>query len=123
MNSISDEDYQIEGSDISNPKVSIVLPTFNSSKTVCNAIDSMIAQTFTDWELIVINDHGSNDGTVEIIKDYIKKDSRIRLIQTNRRLGLADSLNLGIQLSKGKYIARMDSDDYSLPKGSRNKSE
>ena len=76
----------------------------------------MIAQTFTDWELIVINDHGSNDGTVEIIKDYIKKDSRIRLIQTNRRLGLADSLNLGIQLSKGKYIARMDSDDYSLPK-------
>ena len=113
---MDDCDYHIEGIDIDDPVVSIVLPTFNSSRTINKSIDSMINQSFKKWELIVINDYGSDDGTADIVRDYINKDSRVKMIQSHTRIGLADSLNLGIRLSKGKYIARMDSDDFSLPK-------
>ena len=110
------ENYDIEGTDVPEPTVSVVLPTFNSSKTIRKAIDSIVSQTFTDWEMLVINDWGSDDGTADIVRDYIGEDKRIKLIQTKERLGLADSLNLGLRLSRGRYIARMDSDDYSMPR-------
>lgn len=110
------ENYEIEGTDVPEPVVSVVLPTFNSSKTLRKAIDSILSQTFTDWEMLVINDLGSDDGTADIVREYIGKDSRIKLVQAKERLGLADSLNLGLQLSRGRYVARMDSDDYSLPR-------
>ena len=117
MNSpTAEEDYTVEGKEGPIPTVSVVLPTFRSSKTVKRAVDSIIAQTFTDWEMIVINDYGSDDGTAEIIRGCMKSDDRIRLIQLNKRYGLAESLNLGIRLSRGRYVARMDSDDVSKPK-------
>ena len=97
------------------PLVSIVLPTFNSSKTISNAIDSIIDQTYTNWELLVINDYDSRDGTAEIARAYSERDERIFLVQTEEQLGLANSLNYGIRKAKGKYIARMDADDVSRP--------
>jgi len=91
--------------------ISIILPVFNSEKFLSKAIDSIINQTYQHFELIIIND-GSTDNSLEIISNYIKKDSRIRLINRPNK-GLIYSLNEGIALSKGDYIARMDADDIS----------
>ena len=107
--------YSVEGTEIDNLAVSVILPTFNSSKTIRKAIDSIISQTYRNWEMIVINEFGSDDGTADIVRGYVGKDRRIRLVQLHERLGLAESLNLGLRLSKGRYVARMDSDDCSLP--------
>ncbi len=96
--------------------VSVVLPTFNSFNDISRAIDSVLTQTFTQWELLVVNDFGSNDGTAEIVRMYGEYDARIRLIQAPQRLGLAESLNLGIRQANGIYIARLDADDTAYPK-------
>lgn len=93
------------------PKVSVILPVYNGEKFLKEAINGILAQTFKDFELIIIND-GSTDGTQKIIDSY--KDKRIfKLKQENK--GLVASLNRGIELSKGEYIARHDADDISLP--------
>jgi len=96
------------------PKVSAVMSCYNEELTVRQAIDSIVDQTYTDWEFIILDD-GSQDSTIEIIKEYTKKDSRIRLFQNEVNLGLAASLNKGIKNAQGEYIARMDADDVSLP--------
>jgi glycosyltransferase involved in cell wall biosynthesis len=98
--------------DNNGPLVSILLPTFNAEKYIGKAIDSILQQTFTDFELIIIND-GSLDGTGKIVESY--KDPRIiyRKHQTNR--GLIYTLNSLLSLARGKYIARMDGDDISGP--------
>ena len=93
-------------------KVSVILPTFNSSLFIYEAISSILKQTHKNLELIIIDDK-STDDTIKIIKLF--RDKRIRLIETKQRLGIAYSLNLGIKLSKSKFIARMDSDDISEP--------
>ena len=97
------------------PRINVVMPTFNSAEGISASIDSILNQTYTNWELLVINDFGSDDGTAEIVKAYAWADPRIRLIQTEERLGLAESLNLGMRESRGEYIARMDADDTSMP--------
>lgn len=93
------------------PMVSVVMPTFRSVNDISISIDSVINQTVKDWELLVINDAESDDGTAEIVKMYSMFDSRIQLIQAEERLGLAESINYGMRLAKGKYIARLDADD------------
>ena len=97
---------------IKNPKVTVLMPVYNGQKYLRKAIDSILNQTFTDFEFLIIND-GSTDNTEKIIKSY--SDPRIRLINNKKNLGLVTSLNNGIDLAKGKYIARMDCDDISLP--------
>ncbi len=97
------------------PIVSVVLPTYNSANDISRSIDSVIKQTFREWELLVVNDYGSDDGTAEIVQMYAQNDPRIRLIQAPKRLGLAESLNLGIREARGKYIARLDADDTAYP--------
>lgn len=97
------------------PKVSVVMPVYNGAEHLRESIESIRQQTFTDWEFIIINEFGSNDGTAEIVDTYSRNDNRIRLVQNEQRLGLAESLNRGIRLAKGQYIARMDSDDLSHP--------
>ena len=92
------------------PKVSIILPSFNSSSYIYESIKSILNQSFKNFELIVIDDK-SADQSIKIIKSF--RDKRIKLIITKKRLGLAASLNLGIKSSTSKYIARMDSDDIS----------
>jgi len=94
------------------PLVSVVLPVYNGEKYLAEAIDSILNQTYINFEFIIIND-GSVDNSLEIIKSY--EDQRIVLISRENR-GLIASLNEGIQKAKGKYIARMDADDISMPK-------
>lgn len=95
-----------------NPLVSVVLAIYNGEKYMNQAIESILSQTFTDFELIIIDD-GSKDKTPELLSKFT--DPRIRIITNNPNKGLVYSLNLGIAESKGKYIARMDADDISLP--------
>lgn len=90
--------------------ISIVMPTYNASKYVAEAIDSVLLQSFEDWELLIIDD-GSTDNTKDIIRSYT--DSRIRLICNEH--DFIGSLNLGLQEASGKYIARMDADDIMHP--------
>ena len=91
--------------------ISVVLPVYNAEETVAEAIDSILQQTFMDFELIIIND-GSIDNSEEIILSY--SDERIRYYSNGENRGLIYSLNRGLRLAKGKYIARMDADDISV---------
>ena len=98
-----------------NPLVSVVMPVYNSKAYLNEALDSIRAQTYVNWECLVINEFGSNDGSSDIVQNFAKEDSRFRLIQNETRLGLADSLNYGIHMARGKYIARLDADDLAYP--------
>jgi len=94
------------------PQVSVLLPVYNAQNYLREAIDSILNQSFTDFELIIIND-GSKDRSKEIIDSYT--DSRIKAIHQDNA-GLPVSLNRAIAIAKGKYLARQDHDDVSLPK-------
>lgn len=93
--------------------ISVVMPVYNGELYLKESIGSILDQTFNDFEFIVIND-GSNDGSGNIIASYAKIDKRIKIInQTNQ--GIVVALNNGLKIANGKYIARMDCDDISLP--------
>lgn len=98
--------------EINNPKISVILPAYNAEKYLREAIDSILSQTFSDFELIVLND-GSTDSTEDIILSY--DDTRVRYVKNETNLKLIKTLNKGIDLALGKYIARMDADDISMP--------
>lgn len=93
-------------------QVSILMPVYHTAPYLREAIDSMLSQTFTDFELIVLNDC-SPDNAEEILDTY--NDPRIVRYRGEKNVGLSNVLNIGIELARGKYIARMDSDDISLP--------
>lgn len=93
-------------------KISVIMPVYNGEKYLREAIDSVLSQTFSDFEFIIINDC-SKDKTVDIINSY--NDERIILINNDKNLGIAKTLNKGIEKAKGKYIARMDADDICYP--------
>ena len=93
-------------------EISVILPAYNAEQYLRYAIDSILNQSFSDFELIVIND-GSTDKTEDIIMSY--DDPRIRYVKNEANLKLIKTLNKGIDLAKGKYIARMDADDVCLP--------
>lgn len=95
------------------PLVSVVMSVFNGEKFLHESIESILGQTFYDFEFIIIND-GSLDATPYILRKYESIDSRIKVIQQENK-GLISSLNTGCNLARGKYIARMDADDISLP--------
>ena len=92
------------------PKVSVVMPNYNWWKYIAEAIESILNQTFTDFEFIIIDD-GSTDNSWEIIQEYAKKDDRIIAIKNEKNLKICKTLNKWIKLAKWEYIARMDSDD------------
>lgn len=94
------------------PMISIIMPVYNASLFLREAIDSILEQTYTDFELIIIND-GSTDNSEDIIGYYT--DNRIVYLRNKTNLKLIESLNKGLRHAKGKYIARMDSDDMALP--------
>ena len=94
------------------PQISVLMPVYKTAPYLREAIDSMLAQTFGDFELIVLND-GSPDEAEAIIDSYT--DERIVRYTGKTNVGLANILNIGIDMARGKYIARMDSDDISLP--------
>lgn len=92
-------------------KVSIILPTYNRKYCIARAIDSIFHQTYTDYELIIVDD-GSTDGTDEYVNALSKKDGRIRYIRSTRNAGAAEARNIGIREAAGRYIAFQDSDTY-----------
>lgn len=96
------------------PQISTIMSVYNGHKFLAETIESMLGQTYSDFEFIIIDD-GSTDGSLNIINDFSQKDPRIQVIQNRGNIGLALSLNKGIQIAKGKYIARMDADDVCLP--------
>lgn len=96
------------------PKVSVIMGVYNGSKMVKAAIESILNQTFTDFEMIVCDD-GSTDNSVEIIKGLAAKDNRIVLLQNHKNMKLAATLNKCLNYAQGEYIARMDDDDISHP--------
>ena len=96
-----------------NPEVSVIMSVYNGKKYLKEAIESILNQTFPNFEFIIVDD-GSTDKTPKILKEYAKRDKRIKIITNSENIGLTKSLNKGIKLAKGKYIARMDADDVSL---------
>ena len=95
-------------------KVSVVMSAYNCEKFLVESLDSLLQQSFSNFELILFDD-GSNDNTRNIITEYAGKDIRIIPVFNDQNMGLTANLNRGIKLSKGTYIARMDADDISLP--------
>jgi len=95
------------------PKISVVMSAYNSDIHIDKAIESILAQDFSDFEFIIIDDN-SSDATFRILSDYKKKDDRIHIIKNESNMGLAASLNKGIKIAKGQYIARQDADDISM---------
>jgi glycosyltransferase involved in cell wall biosynthesis len=96
------------------PRISVIFPAYNAEAYIAEAIESILNQTFTDFELIILND-GSTDSTPDIIKKYADSDRRIVFVDNKKNRGLIAVLNQGLDMARGEYIARMDSDDISLP--------
>ncbi len=92
------------------PKITVLMPVFNGEKYLAEAIESILNQTYKDFEFLIIDD-GSTDNSVEIIRKY--SDPRIRLVKNEKNLGLPTTLNIGLDIARGEYIARMDCDDIS----------
>ncbi|OAP71945.1 glycosyltransferase [Psychrobacter sp. SHUES1] len=95
------------------PLISVVMSVYNGEKHLAEAIDSVLSQSYSNFEFIIVND-GSTDSSIEIIYEYINKDDRIIVIDRENK-GLPYSLNEGIAKARGEYIARMDADDICLP--------
>jgi len=96
------------------PLVSIVTPCYNCEKYIGEAIESVLAQTYTNWEMFIIDD-GSTDNSFNIAKHFAQKDERIKLIKQEQNNGVSIARNKAIELSKGEYLAFLDSDDLWLP--------
>ncbi|WP_223591805.1 glycosyltransferase family 2 protein [Neobacillus bataviensis] len=94
--------------------VSIITPTYNSARFITETIGSVKEQTFTNWEMIIVDDC-STDSTINIVKKEIKDDLRFKLIELKKNGGPANARNLAIMAAKGKYLAFLDSDDLWLP--------
>lgn len=99
------------------PRISVVMSVYNEPlKWISQSIDSILNQTFSDFEFIIINDKPDRSELSAFLENYAQKDKRIKLITNPTNLGLTKSLNIGLRQSKGEYIARMDADDISMPK-------
>jgi len=96
------------------PLVSVIMPVYNGEKYLAAAIDSILNQTFTDFELVIVDD-GSTDGSAEIVGKYKKCDGRIRFLQLERNTGQASAQNAGLAVATGSFINFTDCDDISLP--------
>jgi glycosyltransferase involved in cell wall biosynthesis len=96
------------------PTVSVVMPVYNGERYLAEAIDSILGQTFTDFELIVVDD-GSNDGTRDILGAYERRDQRVRVHRHSSNQGISATRNQGCRMARGRFIAVMDADDVSLP--------
>lgn len=95
--------------------VSIITPSYNCERFIAKTIESVLAQTYKNWEMIIIDDC-SPDNSNKIIEEYIKKDNRIKLIKLKKNSGPAIARNRGIEEAKGRYIAFLDADDLWYPK-------
>lgn len=94
--------------------VSIITPSYNSSRFVRECIDSVLAQTYQNWEMIIVDDC-STDGSADLIRDIISEEPRIRLVALDKNVGAAEARNIAIAMAKGRFIAFLDSDDIWIP--------
>jgi len=97
-----------------NPRVSVLMPVYNGERYLREAVESILDQTFTDFEFVIVDD-GSTDNTWQILQSYAANEPRIVLVRNETNVGVARSLNKGLELARGEYVARMDADDVSLP--------
>jgi hypothetical protein len=98
---------------MSTPTITVLMSCYNAAEFLSESIDSILKQTFTDFEFLIIDD-GSTDDTLGILKHYAAKDNRVALVE-KANTGLTDSLCLGVSLARGTWIARIDADDVSMP--------
>lgn len=99
-----------------NDVISVVMSVYNEcEEDLRQAIESILCQTYSDFEFIIVNDNPANLEIQRILQEYMMSDARIRLLENEQNIGLARSLNRAIEKSRGEYIARMDGDDISLP--------
>lgn len=96
------------------PHVSVLLPAYNAASTLGLALDSMLAQGFGDFELLILDD-ASRDDTAAIAGDYAARDPRVRLLRNEANAKIAATLNRGIEAARAPYVVRMDADDWSYP--------
>lgn len=94
-------------------EISVVIPIFNGEEYLRESMDSILNQSFHDYEVILVCDNGTSQKSLDILYDYSEKDKRVRIIENTEKLGISESINVGIRNSSGKYIARMDGDDIS----------
>ncbi|TYA59084.1 glycosyltransferase family 2 protein [Formosa maritima] len=95
------------------PLISILIPFKNTAKYLPECLESILKQTYTNWELLIVDDHSTDESSI-LVKTYSKKDKRIKLVKNNGE-GIIDALRLGLDKSNGTYITRMDSDDIMPP--------
>jgi len=96
------------------PKVTVFIPVYNRARYLCVAVNSILAQTFGDFELLLVDD-GSTDGSLELLQRYAARDPRVRVEVNGQNLGIPRTRNRGLELARGEYIALLDSDDYAYP--------
>ena len=92
------------------PQISVIMPVYNGEKYLSEAINSIINQTYTDFELLIIDDF-STDNSIKIVQEYQKRDDRVKLLRNRYKKGVAGALNTGMENAKGIYFARADADD------------
>ncbi|MDR1571203.1 MAG: glycosyltransferase [Clostridiales Family XIII bacterium] len=98
------------------PSVSVVMPAYNETvPMISEAIDSILGQTYTDFEFVIVLDNAENPEMESVVRGYADADSRIKVLKNEKNLGISESLNRGIAASSGDYIARMDADDVAFP--------
>ena len=95
-------------------RISVLLPVYNVEPYVADALTSIQSQTFSDIEIVVVDD-GSTDGTLRIVEQFASTDGRIKVVRSTRNQGLSAALNLGLTYCRAPFIARMDGDDIALP--------
>ena len=110
MNSSKNSFMELYRNAEQNVKVSIIMPTYNRFSVISTAIESVINQSYKNWELLIIDD-GSEDNTEELVKKYCDKDVRIRFLKNNRKKGVCGARNTGLASAKGEYIAYLDTDN------------
>lgn len=98
---------------IKKPLISVYMPVFNAAPYLSQAVESILSQTLSNFEFIIIDDH-STDNSWKIIKSYARRDSRIRIFRNRLNLGVSTNSNIAISLARCKYLARMDADDISV---------
>ena len=96
------------------PLVSIITPSYNSGEYIINTINSVLYQTYQNWEMIIVDDR-STDNSLSLIQEAAKKDDRIKLISLNKNVGAAEARNKALENAKGLFIAFLDSDDFWMP--------
>ena len=112
LRGIVKEETVMAQKEYANQTVSVIMPAYNSSAYIEDSIDSVLAQTYPDWELIIVDD-ASTDNTQQLVTAY--QDERIRYYRNDTNRGVAISRNRGIELARGRYLAFLDSDDLWLP--------